>query len=255
MFKHLWLHLLVLCVFHLAPTISNELLTSSLLIALTQPHNDEPFRNLAPPSLSVLPSSVLPRTGSTDIGLVKVSHSHSLKSIATKRAIPQGRFIIMQHRSLIRTREWRTNTPASEKSPVRYHSPYCEATGPIVQDGFVASRIRTLQALSNHAFKPIRSHSPMLECPGPWPHDRQHHTPPKPGSPAKSSLEGHDGPKSETNSDGWGNALSNRSQEQCNGVSVQMMSLSDAVPAQRLIDLRSQAHQGQAPTNLPQSSA
>ena len=198
---------------------------------------------------------MLPRTGSTDIGLVKVSHSHSLKSIASKRAILQRPFIIMQHRSLIRTREWRTNTPASEKSPVRYHSPYCEATGPIVQDGFVAARIRTLQALSNHAFKPIRSHSPMLECPGPWLHDRQHHTPPTPGSPAKSSLEGHDGPKREINSDGYGKTLSNRSQEQCNEVSVQMMSLSDAVPAQRLIDLRSQAHQGQDPINLPESSA
>ena len=161
----------------------------------------------------------------------------------------------MQHRSLIRTREWRPNTPASEKSPVRYHSPYCEATGPIVQDGFVASRIRTLQALSNHAFKPIRSHSPMLECPPPWLHDRQHHTPPTPGSPVRSSVKGDDGPKSETNNDDDGNASSNRSQKQCNEVSVQIMGLSDAVPAQRLIDLRLQAHQGQAPIEPPESSA
>ena len=137
---------------------------------------------------------------------------------------------------------------------MRYHSPYCEATGPIVQDGFVASRIRTLQALSNDAFKPIRSHSPMLECPGPWLHDRQHHTPPIPGSPAKSSVEGHDGPKSETNNDDHGNAASNRIQEQCNEFSVQM-SLSDAVPAQRLIDMGLQAHQGQAPIELPELSA
>ena len=162
--------------------------------------------------------------------------------------------MIMQHRSLLRRREWRPNTPAPEKSPVRYHSPYCEATGPIVQDGFVASRIRTLQALSNDAFKPIRSHSPMLECPGPWLHERQHHTPPIPESPAKSSVEGHDGPKCETSNDDYGNAVSNRSQEPCNEVSAQM-SLSDAVPAQRLIDLRLQAHQGQAPIELPESSA
>ena len=159
----------------------------------------------------------------------------------------------MQHRSLIRTREWRPNTPASEKSPVRYHSPYCEATGPIVQNGFVASRIRTLQALSNHAFKPIRSHSPMFECPRPWLHDQHHHIPPRPGSPAKSSVEGYDRPKSEINNDDHGNALSNRSQKPCNEVSVQM-GLSDAVPAQRLIDLRPQAHQGQAPIELPESS-
>ncbi len=160
----------------------------------------------------------------------------------------------MQHRSLIRTREWRPNTPASEKSPVRYHSPYCEATGPIVQDGFVASRIRTLQALSNHAFKPIRSHSPMFECPRPWLHDQHHHIPPTPGSPAKSSVESHDGPKSETSNDSRGNALSNRGQKQCNEASVPMV-LSDAVPAQRLIDLRLQVHHGQAPIELPKSSA
>ena len=161
----------------------------------------------------------------------------------------------MQHRSLTRTKEWRPNTPASQKSPVRYHSPYCEATGPIVQDGFVASRIRTLQALSNHESKPIRSHSPMLECPQSWQHNHEHHTPPTPGSSAKSSVEGHDGPKSETSNDDHGNALSNRNQEQCNQVSVQMTGLSDAVPAQRLIDLRLQAHQDQSPIELPESSA
>lgn len=161
----------------------------------------------------------------------------------------------MQHRSLTRTREWRPNTRASQKSPVRYHSPYCEATGPIVQDGFVASRIRTLQALSNHDFKPIRSHSPMLECPQPWQHNHEHHTPPTPGSRAKSSVEGHDGSKSETNNDDDGNALSNRSQEQCNQVSFQIMGDSDAVPARRLIDLRLQAHQDQGPIELPEPSA
>ena len=68
-------------------------------------------------------------------------------------------------------------------------------------------------------------------------------------------MEGHDGPRSETNNDDYGNALSNRSQKQCNEVSVQIMGLSDAVPAQRLIDLRLQAHQGQAPIEPPESSA
>lgn len=161
----------------------------------------------------------------------------------------------MHHRSLTKTREWRPNTPAWEKSPVRYHSPYCEATGPIVQDGFVASRIRTLQALSNHEYKPIRSHSPMLECPQPWQHNHEHHTPPTPGSPAKSGVEGHDRPKSKKNNDDSGNALSNRSQEQFNQASVQMIGLSDAVPAQRLTDLRLQAHQNLSPIELPEPSA
>ena len=161
----------------------------------------------------------------------------------------------MHHRSLTKTRDWRPNTPAWEKSPVRYHSPYCEATGPIVQDGFVASRIRTLQALSNHEFKPIRSHSPMLECPQPWQHIHEHHTLPTPGSPAKLGVEGHDRPKSEKNNDNSGNPLSNRTQEQCNQASVQMIGLSDAVPAQRLIDLRLQAHQNLSPIELPESSA
>ena len=198
---------------------------------------------------------MLPRTGSTNIGLVKISHGHSLKSIANKRAILQRFFIIMQHRSLIMTKEWRPNTPAPEKSPVRYHSPYCEATGPIVQNGFVASRIRTLQALSNDAFKPIRSHSPMLNCPRPWLHDRQHHTPPTPSSPAKSGVEGHDGPKNETDNDDSGNDSSKRSEKQCNEVSVEIVGHSDAVPAQRLIDLQLQAHQGQSPIELPETSA
>ena len=161
----------------------------------------------------------------------------------------------MQHRSLIKTRDWRPNTPASQKSPVRYHSPYCEATGPIVQDGFVASRIRTLQALSNDAFKPIRSHSPMLDCPRPWLHDRLHHTPSTPASPARSGVEGHDGPQSETNNDNYGNALSNRNEKLCNEVSIEITGLPDAVPAQRLIDVQLQAHQGQAPIELPESSA
>ena len=247
--------MLLPCVFPLALTLFSEFVTSSLLVAPTQPHNNEPFHHLAPSSSSVLSPSVLPRPGSAGIGLRYVSQSHSLKSIASKRAILQTLFIIMQHRSLTRTREWGPNTPASLKSPVRYHSPYCEATGPIVQDGFVASRIRTLQALSNHEFKPIRSHSPMLKCPQPWQHNQGHDTPPTPGSPAKSSMGGHDGPKCETNNEDCGNALSNRSQEQCNQFSVQMMSRSDAVPPQRLIDFRLQAHQDHTPIELPEPSA
>ena len=50
-------------------------------------------------------------------------------------------------------------------------------------------------------------------------------------------------------------ALSKRNEKLCNEVSVEIMGLSDAVPAQRLIDLQLQAHQGQAPIELPESSA
>lgn len=37
-------------------------------------------------------------------------------------------------------------TPKTPSSEMRKHSPYCEATGPIVEEGFVASRVRVLQA-------------------------------------------------------------------------------------------------------------
>ncbi|KAL9136189.1 MAG: hypothetical protein Q9175_002598 [Cornicularia normoerica] len=51
-------------------------------------------------------------------------------------------------------------TPASSRSIVRNHSPYCESTGPIVQRGFVAARIRALQGFSNPAQIVTRSHFP-----------------------------------------------------------------------------------------------
>lgn len=56
-------------------------------------------------------------------------------------------------------------TPASSKSIVRNHSPYCESTGPIVQEGFVAARIRALQGFSDQAHISNRSHSPLTPCP------------------------------------------------------------------------------------------
>ena len=74
----------------------------------------------------------------------------------------------MQHRSLTRTREWAPQTPASERSILPNHSPYCESTGPIVQEGFVASRIRALQDLHNKAQSTTHSQSPMTPCPPRW---------------------------------------------------------------------------------------
>ena len=47
----------------------------------------------------------------------------------------------------------------------RNHSPFCESTGPIVREGFVATRIRALQELEAKALLGNRSHSPMVPCP------------------------------------------------------------------------------------------
>ena len=103
-----------------------------------------------------------------DEGLSLLSYSHSLVNMASQRSVPPSTPIIMQHRSLTRTREWAPQTPASERSIVRNHSPYCESTGPIVQEGFVASRIRALQDLHNKAQSTAHSRSPMIPCPPRW---------------------------------------------------------------------------------------
>lgn len=50
-------------------------------------------------------------------------------------------------------------------SNVRSHSAYCEATGPIVDEGFVAARIRDLQRVYHQQRIPAQSHSPMSPCP------------------------------------------------------------------------------------------
>lgn len=70
-------------------------------------------------------------------------------------------------------------TSGESKIIPRDHSPYCEATGPIVQEGFVAARIKGFQQLEeNHEGK--RSHSPMIPCPVPsWLKIYEPETPPK----------------------------------------------------------------------------
>lgn len=47
----------------------------------------------------------------------------------------------------------------------RSHSTYCEATGPVVDEGFVAARIRELQKAYHQTSMPTQSHSPMSPCP------------------------------------------------------------------------------------------
>lgn len=48
---------------------------------------------------------------------------------------------------------------------MRSHSTYCEATGPIVDEGFVAARIRDLQRVYHQKRMSTQSHSPMSPCP------------------------------------------------------------------------------------------
>ena len=58
-------------------------------------------------------------------------------------------------------------TSKTPRSIVRIHSPYCESTGPIVQEGFVAARVRALQGFSDQPQTLLRSHSPITPCPRP----------------------------------------------------------------------------------------
>ena len=65
-------------------------------------------------------------------------------------------------------KKWPPNTAGSGNEIRRNHSPFCESTGPIVQEGFVAARIRVLQELQAQALVGNRSHSPMTACPPNW---------------------------------------------------------------------------------------
>ncbi|MCJ1316506.1 hypothetical protein MMC15_001827 [Xylographa vitiligo] len=50
-------------------------------------------------------------------------------------------------------------------SVIRYHSPYCEATGPIVEEGTVAARIQALQNATGDNLDIVRSHTPVTPMP------------------------------------------------------------------------------------------
>lgn len=55
--------------------------------------------------------------------------------------------------------------PKTPRSIVRNHSPYSESTGPIVQEGFVAARVRALQGFSDKTKNATRSPYPLTPCP------------------------------------------------------------------------------------------
>jgi len=61
----------------------------------------------------------------------------------------------------------RVSSNPSRDVIVRYHSPYCEATGPIVQEGTVAARIQALQNAqkrSEETARPLTPVSPLPTC-------------------------------------------------------------------------------------------
>ena len=87
------------------------------------------------------------------------------------------------------TKERTPKMPASRRSITRNHSPYCESTGLMVQEGFVAARVRALQGFSNQA---QIAHSPLTPCPGL--HVYKSRSPPRPSLALKPVLTGTDMP-------------------------------------------------------------
>ena len=85
-------------------------------------------------------------------------------------------------------KEQSPRTPASNRSIVRNHSPYCESTGPIVREGFVAARVRALQGFSHPTQIGTRSHSPLTPCPPRRLHAYKLRSPPRSSSAPKSLL-------------------------------------------------------------------
>lgn len=119
--------------------------------------------------------------------------SHSLQHIARNNICPSTTSFSAQH-STIMMKEHTPKTPASGRSIVRNHSPYCESTGPIVQEGFVAARIRALQGFSNQAPIATRSHSPSTPCPPRWLNVYKSRSSPRPSLALKPVLIGTDMP-------------------------------------------------------------
>jgi len=71
---------------------------------------------------------------------------------------------------------------------MRDHSPYCESKGPIIQEGFVAQRIRALQELQAHALAGNRSHSPLIPCPPRWVRSYEPLSPPRAALPTQPPV-------------------------------------------------------------------
>ena len=92
-------------------------------------------------------------------------------------------------------KEQSPRTPASSRSIVRNHSPYCESTGPIVREGFVAARVRALQGFSHPAQIATRSHLPLTPCPPRRLHVYKLRSPPRSSSAPKSLLTGAEMPR------------------------------------------------------------
>ena len=87
----------------------------------------------------------------------------------------------------------KAQTPKTPRSIVRNHSPYSESTGPIVQEGFVAARVRALQGFSAQTQNVTRSQAPLTPCPL---HVYKSRSPPRPFFTLNPVLAGTDMPNS-----------------------------------------------------------
>lgn len=96
---------------------------------------------------------------------LSISYCHSLNKHSIEPLIASTLSASSQQHWKARMKNWPPNSPEAGNSMKRNHSPFCESTGPIVQEGFVAARIRALQALQAQVLAGNRSHSPMIACP------------------------------------------------------------------------------------------
>ena len=95
-------------------------------------------------------------------------------------------------------RERTPKTPVSNRSIIRIHSPYCESAGPIVQEGFVAARVRALQGFSNRGPIASRSHPPGTPCSPRWLHAYKSRRLSRPSLALKPVLTAADMPSTST---------------------------------------------------------
>ena len=82
-------------------------------------------------------------------------------------------------------------TPKTPRSIVRNHSPYSESIGPIVEEGFVAARVRALQGFSDQTQNVTPPLYPLTPCPL---HVFESSDPPRPSFAFRRPLTGTDMP-------------------------------------------------------------
>lgn len=108
-----------------------------------------------------------------------ISYSHSLEKHPHQLISHQSTIISPRCVFPVTMKERTLASPGLGDAITRDHSPYCESKGPIIQEGFVAQRIRALQELQAHALAGNCSHSPMIPCPPGWVRSYEPLSPPK----------------------------------------------------------------------------